>query len=155
MQSPGRCYVRNVYTGYRFCGISWKGRYQSRLVDGARYPFARCRYIESQSRTGGAGRHVECLQVVKGNAMPSGAVDPSLTLCAAYRSLTETDDEWRSRYRALVAQAMGNTEIDPIRTNFEQQRALGAGRLQRAIEAQLGPRVTVRAAHRAKLEKAL
>ena len=96
---------------------------------------------------------MEVIKLYKAHA--SGAFDPLLMPHAAYRSLADTDDEQRSRYRALVAQALDKAEVDRIRADLQQQRALGPDRFQRVIKTQLGRCATFRAAHRPKLEKAL
>ncbi len=155
MQCLGRHYVRYVNISYRRSGTLWEGRYKSCLVDGDRYLLACHRYIELNPVRAAMVATPVAYQWSSYKTHALGVLDPLLTPHASYRALADTDAERRSHYRALIAEALDKTEVGRIRDYLQQQRALGPGRFQRAIEAQLGRCATVRAAHRPRLKKAL
>ena len=155
MQCLGRHYVRYVNTSYQRSGTLWEGRYKSCLVGGQRYLLACHRYIEVYPVRAAMVATPDGYRWSSYNTHALRAIDAFLTPHTAYRSLADMDDERRSRYQALVAEVLDEAEVDRIRAYLQQQRALGSGRFQRAIEAQLGRCATVWAAHRPKLGKAL
>lgn len=133
----------------------WEGRYKSCLVDGERYVLACHRYIELNPVRAAMVAAPDAYRWSSYNALALGAPDALVTPHVVYRSLADTNEERCARYQALVAEVLDKTEVERIRAYLQQQRALGPGRFQRAIEAQLGRCATVRPAYRPKLEKAL
>lgn len=73
-----------------------------------------------------------------------GEPDALLTPHAQYLALGDTPALRQSAYRAFVAEAIRDDELDLIRRRLQRQHALGSDRFRTMIEAQLsraaGPR---------------
>lgn len=115
MQCLGRHYVRYVNTSYKLSGTLWEWRYKSCVVDGDRDLLACDRYIKLNPVRASIVATPDAYRwsIYKTHAF--GEIDPLLTPHAIYLSLAETDHERRLRYRALVAEAVDETDVGEIR----------------------------------------
>lgn len=141
MQSLGRRYVRYINDQYRRSGTLWEGRYKSCLVDSDSYLLRCYRYIElNPVRACMVATPAEYRwSSYRSNA--EGTQSILLRPHANYLALGGSQEERCVAYRALVAEALSEDDLEAIRGHVQRQHALGSHRFRDAIEAQLARRV--------------
>jgi len=143
MQALGRRYVRYVNDRYRRTGTLWEGRYKSCPVESDDHLLRCYRYIElNPVRAMVANPAEHSYSSYRANAL--GEPDPLLTPHTQYLALGTTPTLRQHAYRAFVAEAISDDELELIRQRLQRQHALGSDRFRTIIEAQLlraaGPR---------------
>jgi putative transposase len=136
MQAVGRQYVRYINDTLGRTGTLWEGRYKSCLVDSERYVLACYRYIELNPVRAGMVLDPGDYRWSSYARNALGELDPLLTSHAVYDQISRTAEVRHLCYRAMVAQGIGDDELDALRLYVQRQRALGSGRFQEQIERQ-------------------
>ncbi|ALN60913.1 transposase [Lysobacter antibioticus] len=134
MQAICRRYVACFNARYRRSGTLWEGRFKSALIDSASYALACYRYIElNPVRAGMIAEPADYpWSSYRHNAL--GVFDP-IRPHAEFLKLGASDAERRRAYRVLVADGLGQEDIDALRRHTQQQRAWGNDRFREQIEA--------------------
>ena len=141
MQGLGRRFVR--YFNDRWCrtGTLWEGRYKSCAVDSVAHLLACYRYIELNPVRAAMVAHPAEYRWSSYAANTMGRADPLIAPHATYLSLGASTNRRCEAYVALVDGRIDEAEIARIRQYMQRQQALGSGRFQDAIEAQVKRRV--------------
>jgi len=126
MQSAGRRYVQYFNNRYDRTGTLWEGRYRATLVESTRYFMVCSRYIELNPVR--AGLVADPAQYpwssYQGNVGLSQ--DLLLTPHQEYWALGNTPFDRHAAYRAIVAQGLGQSEVDLIRQQTNKGWALAS-----------------------------
>ncbi len=144
MHAFSRNYVGLFNGRHGRTGTLWEGRYKACLVDSGRYFLACSRYIELNP--------VRAWMVAEPGDHPwsshganaVGRVDPLLCAHPEYLALGPDPASRAAAYRALLAEAVSEEEVDEIRRYLQQQKALGSDRFRSWVEARTGRFATVR-----------
>ncbi|MDQ3289394.1 MAG: transposase [Pseudomonadota bacterium] len=137
MQSLGRRYVRYINDRYRRTGTLWEGRYKACPVQTDDHLLRCYRYIElNPVRAAMVATPVE-YQWSSHAANALGQPDPSITPHPQYLALGFDQASRLAAYRAWVADAISDDELELIRLRLQRQHALGTDRFRAMIEDQL------------------
>lgn len=142
MKNLGQRYVQYINRTYRRSGTLWEGRFKSCLAQHEHCVLTCYRYIElnpvrammvshsAEYRWSGYHHNAE--------GSPSKFIKPH----EDYVRLGLTDEERRSAYKYLLAEALDRQHIDQVRTATNGNYVLGNERFKKEIELALGRRVT-------------
>lgn len=126
MQSLGRRYVQYFNARYARTGTLWEGRYRATLVESTRYFMVCSRYIELNPVR--AGLVADPAQYpwssYQGNVGLSQ--DLLLTPHQEYWALGNTPFDRHAAYKTIVAQGLGQSEVDLIRRQTNKGWALAS-----------------------------
>lgn len=137
MQALGRRYVRYVNDRYHRTGTLWEGRYKACPVDSEDYVLRCYRYIELNPVRAAMVATPAEHRWSSHAANALGVHDPLLTPHPAYLALGTDASDRQQAYRALVAEAPTQDDLELIRLRLQRQHALGSDRFRAEIEAQL------------------
>jgi len=138
MQSIGRRYVQYINKKYQRCGTLWESRHKASLVDAERYLLACYRYIELNPVAANMVKHPGDYTWSSYRHNAFGDTNPIITLHELYRRLGMTDEERRSRYRALFVTSLAKEDIQTIQSAGRFSMPIGDGRFKAQIERALG-----------------
>lgn len=125
MQSLGRRYVRYVNDRYRRSGTLWEGRYKACLVDSESYLLECYRYIELNPVRAAMVATPEAYRWSSYHANALGRSDPLVRPHSVYQTLGSDGAARCVAYRAMVAEAIPESELLVIRSHIQHQRTLG------------------------------
>jgi len=140
MQAVGRRYVPWLNKLRNRTGTLFEGRFKSSLVQSERYLLACYRYIELNPVRAGLAVDPAGYRWSSHRCNALGQPDRLVSPHPLYAGIGETPVQRRSRYRALVAEAVSPDELQAIRAHVQQNRALGTPDFQAWVESITGQR---------------
>ena len=138
MQSIGRRYVQYINKQYQRCGTLWESRHKASLVDAERYLLSCYRYIELNPLAANMVKHPGDYPWSSYCHNAFGHKNPIITQHDLYRRLGTTEEERRSRYRALFLTSLADEDIHTIRSASLFSMPVGDARFRAQIERALG-----------------
>jgi len=138
MQSLGASYVLFFNRKYERTGTLWEGRFKATLIDCECYFFTLSRYIELNPVRAGMVSNPALYPWSSFMANAFGAEMPMLTPHPLYLQLGRGYGECRSRYHALFADAMSETELKEVRGALAKSDVLGDSVFKKRMAARLG-----------------
>jgi putative transposase len=148
MQKLGRQYVGQFNARHRRTGTLWEGRYKACLVDDAAYLLRCVRYIDLNPVRARITDDPIGFPWSSCAALCGEREDSLLMLHPTQHALGATDADRAAAYRALLAEALNDEDVDAIRTYLQQQRAYGHDAFQKIVAAKTRRFAAVRPAHR-------
>ncbi len=148
MQALGRRYVRLFNARHQRTGTLWEGRYKACLVDGEQYLLRCVRYIDLNPVRARLTDDPCRFRWSSCAALCGLRPDRLLTLHPAQLALGNTSTSRAAAYRAMLDEAVTDTELDAIRSYLQQQRAWGRDDFRRMVEARTDRFAAPRPAHR-------
>jgi len=141
MQRLGSTYTAGINAVYCRSGSLWEGRFKSSLVDSERYLLACYRYIELNPVRAGMVRHPAeyCWSSYRHNAMDLSEypIRPHAQWLALGRDAADS----RARYKALVAEGLGDNHLEEFRFATRKGLPTGSTRFKTEIEVTLARRI--------------
>lgn len=148
MQRLGRNYVSLFNRRHQRTGTLWEGRYKACLVDSETYLLRCHRYIElNPVRAGitdepGSFRWSSCASYLGKRPATFLSVHPH------WLALGQTREARQAAWRRILDEAIPPEQIEEIRLNVRQQRALGGEAFKAMVEAKTRQFAGTRPAHR-------
>lgn len=115
MQRLGASYTAGINSLYRRTGSLWEGRFRSSLVDSERYVLACYRYIELNPVRAGMVGHPGEYRWSSYHHHAVGLSEYPLRPHAEWLALGSGSGQRRKRYAELVAEGLGNDQLDTLR----------------------------------------
>jgi putative transposase len=135
MQGIALCYTQYINKKYNKSGRLWESRYYSCVVDGENYLWPAVRYIEQNPRRGGLVDMEEKHLYSSAKSRVTGAVDEML-------DEEIFGEKGRSEYVDFLHSAVGDDEINDIRSCTRTGRPFGSKLFIETLEQSLGISLT-------------
>jgi putative transposase len=139
MRSLGRRYVAQINATYQRSGTLWERRYKSCLVDSERHVLTCYRYIELNPVRAAMVAAPDEYRWSSYNVNALGKDETLVTTHSVYLRMGRTREQRAVACRDLFRDTISEDWLHEIRTDAQQQRALGTNRIQTTIEEQLIP----------------
>jgi putative transposase len=143
MQSLGRSYVRYVNSTYRRTGTLWEGRFKSSIIESEGYLLTCYRYVELNPVRAGLVRDPGAYAWSSYAHNALGHQDALIQDHQVYMALGSTVKTRCQAYQDLVAEGVGEGDLQAIRDHVNKGRVLGSASFQEEIEAMLKRRVKI------------
>jgi len=135
VQSVARRYVQYVNRVYRRSGTLWEGRFKASPVDAERYLLSCYRYIELDPVRAGMVEHPAEYAWSSYRHHAHGITDPLITDHPLFDVLGATPDARAAAYRSLIRTALGDQDLNAIRSAVHRGGILGGDRFRDSISA--------------------
>lgn len=148
MQHLGRRYVRLFNARHQRSGTLWEGRYKACLVDSEGYVLRCARYIDLNPVRARVTADASEYRWSSCAALCGQRHDTLLSLHPAQEAIGTTAQARCLAYRALLAEAVPEDEMQAIRLYLQQQRAWGRDDFRAMVQATTQRFASPRPAHR-------
>lgn len=141
MQWVGRHYVPYFNAKYQRAGTLWQGRYRATVIESEQYFLLCSRYIELHPARAGLVAEPEGYPWSSISHHIGVKSDPLITDHSVFWALGNTPFDREASYKALLAQGIGQREVDALTQATLKGWPLGSDRFKALLAKQVSRRV--------------